>query len=112
VIPLIVAGALLAFGLLIVAVALLLERVFAPWWGRRSTRRTIAEERRANQGPPPGMPERRHRDVGPAGRHRRDDTVAGQVTATGILRAVRPGTPPPPIPRATRRQLRDAGTGR
>lgn len=113
---LIIAGALLAAGVLLAAGGFL-----ADWagtrWGRRSARRTIAtEERRANHGPPPGIPDRRRRNDGPAGRHRRpegDDLPTGALSATGILRRVTSeDAGRPAIARATRRQLRDAGTSR
>lgn len=109
---------LLALGLLIVAAVSAVEAV-GRWSGRRQARQLLAadtaphpivvDDRRAQHGPPPGLPDRRRRDVGPAGRHRRDDSIAGQTTATGIMRAVRVADDQlPEIPRPTRAQLRQA----
>jgi hypothetical protein len=105
-----IGGGLLAAALLLVVGAALAEQLGRRWGIRQGRRDYLAEERRTNQGPPPGVPDRRRRDVGPGGRHRRDDTTPGQTTATGIIRAVRKINPDdlPPIPRATRAQLRDS----
>lgn len=47
-----------------------------------------AEARRRDVGPPPGLDDRRRRDVGPAGRHRRPDgeLPPGALGMTGIMR--------------------------
>lgn len=103
-----IALGLAAAGITIVFGAAVAEQLGRAWGIRRGHRDYLREERRANHGPPPGMPDRRRRNDGPAGRHRREGTP-GEHTATGILRAVRAtDSELPPIPRATRAQLRDS----
>lgn len=97
-----VAAGLLAIGLVIVAAAKGLDALGA-WHGRRQAEqlltadtaphRIVVDDRRADAGPPPGTAERRRVDLGPGGRHRRED-VTGELSATSILRRLNAGDSP------------------
>lgn len=86
---LIAAGVLFAVATTIVFGVNAAEQI-GGWWGRRQARRTVhTEERRTNLGPPPGVPDRRRTDVGPSGRHRREDAHTASFSATAVLRRIK-----------------------